>query len=445
MNKQTTLLILIFYLITFLAQAQEQPLPIDDPEKKELIDSISNILETDYVYPDVALEMIALVKKKMSAGEYSDINDPDEYAQQLTSDLQSVSNDLHLRVSFRPDQIEDWRNASQSEEDSIAMAERRLNNNRRNNYGFQEIKILDGNVGYLNLTGFFQVDEEAGATAQAAMNYLSNADALIIDLRQNGGGSPSMIQLITSYLYGPEPVHLNSFYYRPTDERTQTWTLPYVPGKRRPDIDVYVLTSGRTFSAAEEFSYNLRNLERATLVGETTGGGAHPGGTRIATDRYMIWVPTGRAINPITDTNWEGTGVEPHIKVPAGKALETAHVEALKKMKESRSEDDQFSLQWAIDGLKVEANPIEVDADILERYAGNYGPRIIKYENGNLYYQREGNPRYMLIPMSTDTFMIEEIPYFRIKILKDGDKVVAIQGLYNDGRIDKNVRTSSTP
>ncbi|NNF34110.1 MAG: S41 family peptidase [Saprospiraceae bacterium] len=445
MKKQTMLLILIFHLITFMAQAQEGADHIDDSEKQEVIDSISNILESDYVYPDVALEMIALVKKKMSVGDYSDINDPDEYAQQLTSDLQSVSNDLHLRINFTPEQISQWRNASQSEEDSIAMAERRLNNNRRNNYGFQEIKILDGNVGYLDLTGFFHVDEEAGATAQAAMNYLSNADALIIDLRQNGGGSPSMIQLITSYLYGPEPVHLNSFYYRPTDERTQTWTLPYVPGKRRPDIDVYVLTSGRTFSAAEEFSYNLRNLERATLVGETTGGGAHPGGTRIATDRYMIWVPTGRAINPITDTNWEGTGVEPHIKVPAGKALETAHVEALKKMKESRSKDDQFSLQWAIDGLKAKANPIEIDADILEQYAGNYGPRMIKYENGSLFYQREGNPRYMLIPMSTDTFMIEEIPYFRIKIIKEGNNVIAIQGLYNDGRTDKNLKTSSTP
>lgn len=310
------------------------------------------------------------------------------------------------------------------------------------NYGFRQVRILDGNVGYLNLTGFANVDERAGATAQAAMNFLGNADALIIDLRQNGGGSPSMIQLITSYLYGSERVHLNNFYNRPRDEHTQTWTLPYVPGKRRPDIDVYVLTSQSTFSAAEEFSYNLRNLERATLIGETTGGGAHPGGTQIATNRFTIWVPDGRAINPITKTNWEGVGVEPHMKVSANEALEVAQITALESiLKRNKGQgEDTFRIEWALEGLKAAKAKVDIEEAKLQSYAGNYGPRKLTFKNGKLYYQREGASEYLLIPMSEKKFRIEEIPYFRIEMLQENGKVVAIQGTYSNGSSDKSSR-----
>ena len=181
------------------------------------------------------------------------------------------------------------------------------------------------------MRGFSDV-EYGGETAVAAMNFLSNADAIIIDLRNNGGGSPAMIQLISSYLFDSNPVHLNNFYWRPTDSNSQTWTLPHVSGTRSPDTPLYILTSSGTFSAAEEFSYNLKNLERATLIGETTGGGAHPGGSLIATERFMVWVPTGRAINPITNTNWEGSGVIPHIKTSAREALDKAYTIALEQL-----------------------------------------------------------------------------------------------------------------
>ena len=292
------------------------------------------------------------------------------------------------------------------------------------------------------MTGFSNVDEGAGATAQAAMNFLGNADALIIDLRQNGGGSPSMIQLITSYLYGPERVHLNNFYNRPRDEYTQTWTLPYVPGKRRPDIDVYVLTSQSTFSAAEEFSYNLRNLERATLIGETTGGGAHPGGTQIATSRFTIWVPDGRAINPITNTNWEGVGVEPHIKVPAQEALETAQITALETIFKRKMDqgEDTFGIEWALEGLKAAKNKVIIEEAKLKSYAGTYGPRKLTFKNGKLYYQREGANEYVLIPMTEKKFRIEEIPYFRIELIEENGKINAIKGNYSSGRTDKSYK-----
>lgn len=334
MNKLTVILLSLLFTITVTAQDQKEEIkPLSTKEKKEVIDSFSSLLKTNYIFPDIADKMSQLIAGKLLKGDYNAINNPVQFAKQLTTDLQSISKDKHLRAGYNPQVVKELRSQSGNNNDEVPA--RFLESMRKANYGFSEVKILEGNIGYLDLRGFVNT-RFGGETANAAMNFLSNADALIIDLRKNGGGSPSMIQLITSYLYGSDPVHLNNFYYRPTNENTQTWTLPYVPGKRRPDIPVYVLTSNRTFSAAEEFTYNLKNLKRAIIIGETTGGGAHPGGTMAATDRFTLWVPRGRAINPITNTNWEGTGVEPDIKVAADDALERAKKEAAQKIAASK-------------------------------------------------------------------------------------------------------------
>ena len=185
---------------------------------------------------------------------------------------------------------------------------------KRNNYFFKEVKILEGNIGYLDFRKFRE-PEYGIETVVSAMGFLSNTDAIIIDLRNNGGGSPNMVQFICSYFFKDESVHLNSIY------------------KRMPDVPLYILTSNRTFSAAEEFSYNLQKLNRAVIIGETTGGGAHPGGRIKATNKFNVWTPTARSINPITNSNWEGIGVVPDINIPANEALIEAHLEALDSLK----------------------------------------------------------------------------------------------------------------
>jgi hypothetical protein len=425
--------------------AQNQVTPLTDEERSEVLDSVSRLLNDNYVFPDVAKEMTTLISKNQKSGDYKSFSDPMAFGDKLTEDLQSVSKDKHLRVRFAPEQIAEMKAHAENESEDDEIPEAWLRQMKSNNYGFKEVKILDGNIGYLDLRSFSNT-EYAGETATAAMNFLSNSEALIIDLRNNGGGSPAMIQLITSYLYGPEPVHLNNFYYRPTDEHTQTWTLPHVPGQRRPDMDVYVLTSNRTFSAAEEFSYNLRNLERATLIGETTGGGAHPGGTQIATDRFTVWVPTGRAINPITKTNWEGTGVKPHIEVPASEALTTAQVKALEKLiATEKDESIKMSLEWALQTLKAESKPVKLEALLLKSYVGSYGARQITYENDKLYYQRKGNVKHEMKPLAEDLFMFESIPYFRLKVMKENNEVVGLKGLYQNGHTDQSLKDKSTP
>jgi retinol-binding protein 3 len=433
------IVIALLMLLATVARAQDPATNLTPMEQKTVIDSVGSKLNKNYVFPEVAKKMVENIQNKLGNGNYKSIKDPQEFATKLTEDLQAISNDKHLRVSFAPQRIAEQQQAV-TPEDSIAFMNRYINRMKRNNFGFQEVKILGGNVGYLDLRSFSNV-EYAGETAVSAMNFLSSTDAIIIDLRNNGGGSPAMIQLITSYLFGSEPVHLNNFYWRPSDSNSQTWTLPHVSGMRSPNTPVYVLTSASTFSAAEEFSYNLKNLERATLIGETTGGGAHPGGSQIATNRFMIWIPTGRAINPITNTNWEGTGVSPHLEVAASEALTVAHMKALEMLMDKNKDEDLIAFyEWPLAELKLKNNPVTLDSNTLKSFAGSYGPRMVTLENDKLFYQRGTRTKYELYPYSNNEFMLKGLDTFRIRFLSEGDQVLALEGLYDNGHTDKNLK-----
>jgi hypothetical protein len=433
-----TTLIIVALCATGFAQGKE--IKLDKAEKGQVIERISKILEDNYVYPETAKKMNGHISGRLKKGDYKKITSPSQFADQLGRDLRQISKDLHIRVGYDPELVKRMRRSEKNRDDP-ELLKQRLKGLRRTNFGFNEVKILTGNIGYLDLRQFAGA-KYAGETAVAAMNFLANCETLIIDLRNNGGGSPEMIQLLTSYFYDDDPVHLNSFYWRPGDETTQTWTLPHVPGKRIPDIDIYVLTSNRTFSAAEEFSYNLKNLKRATLIGETTRGGAHPGGPMVIDDNFIINVPKGRAINPVTKTNWEGVGVKPHIEVPQENALTTAHLKALEKLAaNTKDKNDKFRYEWHAESLKAKLDPAEVEPEILKSYTGKYGPRTITFESGELYYQRTGRPKYRLIPLSNDLFMLKEIDYFRLKIIKEDGVVKGVMGMYDDGTTDKNLKS----
>jgi retinol-binding protein 3 len=432
----------IFLISNNTLIAQDDQTALTAEEKNIVVDSVGSKLTSTYVFPEVADEMTALIEKNLKKGKYKSISDPYEFASKLTEDLLSISHDKHIRVRFEPQAIA-ARQQVHTPEDSIAYQNNYVAGLKRGNFGFKKLSILDGNIGYLDLRGFSDV-AHAGPTAVSAMNFLSNSNAIIIDLRMNGGGSPQMIQLISSYLFDSEPVHLNNFYWRPTDSHSQTWTLPHVQGTRSPNTEVYVLTSKRTFSAAEEFSYNLKNLKRATIIGETTGGGAHPGGTVNATDRFTVWIPSGRAINPISNTNWEGTGVAPDIEVSSDQALEVAQIKALESLS-TKSKDPQQKqyFQWHLSALEILLKPVIVDESVLKSYIGTFGPREISFENNTLYYQRGEGTKYELVPMNKNEFILKGMSSFRIKLISENGQIVALEGKYDNGRSDRNLKDKS--
>lgn len=275
-------------------------------QKEEMVRKLAEAMENRYVFPEIGKKMAESLRTSLEENKYANIDDRKELAKAMTKQLRGICKDLHLRIRS-----------------TAPRPPKRSGNRFVDNHGFVKAEMLKDGVGYLRFD-YFSSHPGARETAAAAMNFLANSKAIIFDLRRNGGGNPKMIAFLTSYIVDKK-THLNSFYNRPSDTTTESWTLDKVPGKKLGgSVPVYVLTSRRTFSGAEEFSYNLKHLNRGTIIGEITGGGAHPVRMEQLPGGFFVSVPFARAINPITKKNWEGVGVVPHVEVEKDQALEKA-------------------------------------------------------------------------------------------------------------------------
>jgi retinol-binding protein 3 len=302
---------------------------MDAGGRKKVIDGVEVDLKEYYVEPAKAQQMTDVLKMHQTKGDYDLLSDGDAFAARLTRDLQDVSHDRHLRVDFNPFKVP--ARAEPSPEDEARFHQQM----EGQNCAFDKVEILAGNIGYVKFNAFMDASF-CGPTVVAAMGFVAHTDAIIFDLRQNGGGQPAMVTLIASYLFD-KPTHLIDIYNRKEDSTTQNWTLSYLPGPRLTKQSVFVLTSKRTFSGAEEFAFDLKNQKRAVIVGETTGGGAHPVSGHMVADYFMVGVPFAKSLDPVTKTNWEGTGVEPDVKVLAADALTTAEKLAREKIQAKKA------------------------------------------------------------------------------------------------------------
>ncbi len=307
---------------------------IDPLLQKEIIQSLSEKLKAVYIFPDIAEQICARLQKHLEDGEYADITEGEFFALALTMHLQEVNHDEHLWVRWHSEPLPDDDDALRK---NAQWQEERLLEARLDNFGFHKVERLPGNVGYLDIH-YFHRAAWGGDTAASSMNLLANASVLIIDLRKCTGGYPAMISLVASYLFGEEPVHLSSIYWRDEDITQQYWTLPDIPGKRLANIPVYVLTSRATFSGGEEFASVLQTHKRAILIGEKTDGGAHPGTSYRLHPHFEVFIPIGRVINPVTGKDLEGIGVTPDIPVPQEHAFQAAYQMALEAVLASLSE-----------------------------------------------------------------------------------------------------------
>ena len=315
--------LVIFLLITFHTVTAQ----VTKEQKTEAIDSLIKLMNERYIFPETAKQIELHLRKQQIKKAYDTISSAETFAAKLTADIRSICNDKHvtIRYSAEPLNVSRGNNFMQiSEEERKGYAEFL----RLENYGVKKLEVLKGNIGYIDFK-FLCGTEYAGDFYAAMMNYVQHTDALIIDFRQCGGAmSDNVIPFLCSYFFA-DKTHLNNLYWRDGDFTQQSWTQVVVPGKKYLNKPIYILTSGRTFSGAEEMAYDLKNLKRATIIGEVTGGGANPGGSVNLTKHFNMFLPVGRAINPITKTNWEGVGVQPDSLIMPRLALQKAHVLAM--------------------------------------------------------------------------------------------------------------------
>ncbi|MCB9839186.1 MAG: peptidase S41 [Phycisphaeraceae bacterium] len=397
-----------------------------ETEYAEVVEGFASAMEDHYVFPDVGARCAALLRDELRSGAYDGLG-PEELATRVHEQLREITHDLHFGVRYNPPQ----QGAAPTPIGEIPEVI---------NHGFRKVELLDGNVGYLDFR-FFESSDGMRATVDAAMAFLRDSDALIIDMRRNGGGQPDGVRYVCSYFFGDEPVLLNSIYDRTTNETEEFWTLADLPEKRFASIPMYVLTSANTFSGAEELCYNLQTRGRATIVGEVTGGGAHPVMGIDVGEGFSIGVPFARAINPVTGTNWEGVGIRPDIGCNADTALDVAHMKALETLSASATGGKARRLAWASDFIRSRINPVVVDRATLAEYVGSYGPRQVTFRDGSLWYSRGGGPERRLNAISADTFMVDGVDFFRMTFERDSQgRVARILGSYVQGHSDTSER-----
>jgi hypothetical protein len=306
----------------------QKDMTVDEATRNEVLEGAIANLNRAYVFPEKAALIEKQLREKMQHGDFGAVTSAEQFADVLTDTLQRETRDKHLEVRYYEKTVPAL---APGQDQSAEEQAEEFFNQQRLNFGFENVGRLKANIGYIDLHAFARPQNVVERLA-AAMTLLADTKALIVDLRRCGGGDPDTVMLFASYLFD-KPTHLNDIYFRDENRTEVRWTSETVPGKRYGEArKVYLLTSSDTFSGCEDFAYALKNARRATLVGETTGGGAHAGSPRRLSAHFMMFVPSGLPKNPVTHTDWEGVGVAPDIETSAKNALNTAHVAVLKEL-----------------------------------------------------------------------------------------------------------------
>jgi len=400
-------------LLTAVAVSLSGSLSFTQPARQELtlaakkivIDNLSRLLLNNYIFADTAFKMANYIKLQLTTGKYDRTDKSADFAVRLTTDLRSVYNDKHLSVEYdaNPENA-----AAQSS--YIAQAAKLMEaaeTARQQNYGFSKTAVLNGNIGYIALNGFFDLNDKSSQTVNSAFDLLRNVNTLIIDLRLNGGGQADMVHYISS-LFLKERTHLNDFYVRKTNTLQRNWSAPRAQSDIWGNVPLYILVSSYTCSAAEEFAYDMQCLHRAVIVGEVTQGAAHPAERLSIGNGFSVNIPFARPINPVTKTNWEICGVKPDISVKANKALDEAIQIIFQRQAASSDSLTSKNAKWLYFIYKAKHHPYKLNLQSLKRFAGNYAGNKITLEQGNqLFYTSSTDYKVKLIAISKTTFLLD--------------------------------------
>ena len=313
MNKLILKFALFIAILSFQLAAED----LSFKEKENILQALKDKISSQYVLEDNIATIVDALSTLQTSNEYKQAKTRKEFAKTLATTVREY--DGHFSVLWSDPSKGKAQNKDY--EGWFPMLSRK-------NSGFTKVEVLKGNIGYIDFWGFDNLNESAKAKAKAVLAFVEDTNAVIFDLRKNGGGSAVMLQFISSHFF-QNKTHLNSFYNRVTGELTEFWTFDNIEGKKREKVPIYILTSDFTFSAAEEFAYNFKNLKRATIIGEPTGGGANPINVIDLGNGFRASIPVSKAVNPITNSNWEGVGVQPNIVIDSDKAFDLAYKLAL--------------------------------------------------------------------------------------------------------------------
>ena len=437
MNKIKLIALLFLFPSILFSQGK---VALNSKSRKIIVNNISKLLIDNYVFSETAIKMSNTIKNKLENGAYNKITDPVTFSDALTIDLYSVYRDGHMLVQFVPEEFTPISDLLSKNSDEKNNEESKKI--KQINFGLRKVEILNGNIGYIKINKFRTDSNEGKEAVKATFQFVSNTNAVIIDLRDCGGGSQESVNMICGYFFD-KSTHINDIFDRSTNTTTEYWTEPDPSLTQMVEMPLYLLTNNKTFSAAEEFCYDLQNLDRATIIGETTGGGAHGTFSQNAGYGVVVYIPYSTAINPITKTSWEKIGVKPDVEINSEKALETAEIKIFDTLI-SKSEDDAelYNLKWDLELLKAINNPITLNVATLKNYAGEYGERSFTLENGKLFYQRTGRPKFELEAMSQTVMKGKGNTYFKIEFIKsNNEKAEKVNVLYQDNRIETSLRT----
>jgi hypothetical protein len=394
---------------------------------KVIVDTVCYKIEQGYIYADKGKQISDHLHTQLKAGIYNKYANPDELATGLTNDMRQVCYDGHLAV--RTDAT-----APAGPVTNLSSQPAPPPPPKEENFNLKKLEILPGNVGYFRLDGFTG-NRDVWPVLENALHFLERSQALIIDVRYNGGGSGGMVNLIESYLFNKK-TEMNGLIGRSGKDTTHIEADPADVKNFTLNMPVYILTSHKTFSAAEDFAYGMQSVHRAQTVGEKTGGGAHPVQTSPVGYGLIIRIPFMRSFNPYTHTDWEAVGVIPDIQCPADSALDVALSKIYQQTIENSPLPEKKQYQWLKD--RITAKNVIVSSRLLQSYSGTYGQHFRLFVKGNRLYCTDllmNNFTFQLHPVNAETFYSGPENDLKITMFKSlTTKHLGLNASWLDGR-----------
>lgn len=389
-------------------------------DPRAVVQRVREVIAQRYVLPERRPALDAVLAEGLSSGRYA-VTDPNVLAERINADLERVGRDKHLGFSYNPQQAALIRAAFNQAQPDRTAYERQV---RSGNHGIHELKLLPGNVRYMDYRGFAWMGDETRTALDAAMQFLSGGDAVIIDLRRNGGGSPAAVQhIISHFMEADRP--LVTFHMNGEPEPNSLSSLRDLKAPRMVGKPLYVLTSGASASAAEEFAGHVGGYRLGELVGANTAGAGFRNDTVAIDGGFVLSVSVGRAVLASTGKDWEAVGHAPTIPVPVPAALDTAHAHALRRLAATAPQEDRARFAALADILAARQEGRSA-ALPLNSYAGIFGERTVSLERDRLFYQRADSPREALIPIGGNNFVFDSNPATTVEFVPGANGASAI-------------------